>query len=413
MDATSTIKQGFVQRLLDFQMRQLDSRDASQLGATAMEAVVITGDLLDAYGDMGSIAEHFADTHSSPMENGMYGAIMYSITIEHERLDEFLLEIHRDCTKFYPQQLLAKGAMLKTIPYFATSVFIEGTEEPRLWCKDGRLLHDPTTFMTTHGETVINQLNTIFMEDGSPLVNVIDALPSMEETARSKLLAIMMNNVIEMHLCARDPRRQKILAYCPDRQDEAKRRLTSIFEWLNNAIDEQRRTALLSSFSDVFDALGDDDKQSVMDDLSYQLSMILIRRSDRANYDKAVTSIAEIMRLAVEKGLGSGKTPGNAKCLKSILQDMLEIEAENELEFINTLASSLPAKHHDHYCGQTMSTAMVAAYLMLQDSGLLLELGCNAEALLGLYILKDDHRFKDALKTPEHADMLLAHDLGL
>ncbi|KQN62579.1 hypothetical protein [Pseudomonas sp. Leaf58] len=68
---------------------------------------------------------------------------------------------------------------------------------------------------------------------------------------------------------------------------------------------------------------------------------------------------------------------------------------------------------HDCYADETAFDILRASYLYLQDTEALLASGCSTDAVLALYVLKRDERFREVLLSPDRVDTLLAHDLGM
>jgi hypothetical protein len=406
--AEQQLKQDYVQRILGFQALHLELMQSQDLSGLLLVAIVLVTDLLDSYKNVESIALTFQEELAdSDFENGVFSAFMHSISINHERFDECLEEIHRDHESNSPLRLLATRPGQKSMMIYYISATVPPStlsEElrPRLWNAEGVLLHEPEAFSTTHSGNMRQQLKVFFDEDGEALSAILRSLPSLTNTMRDKLTGLLLDNVTDNHLPAHDPRRLAIWPFIKAK-DEALNRLQSVLQNLNADLTEAERVEQIDHLFEVVQGLGIDDTKAVLDYLVESLNHINTEQDRVVRYNSSVTGLARLFKQASWQDWDPMK----------VFQALLGTPTRRTKDVVGAAARHIPMVPFDQYAGHTRKEAMYAAFLLNQHDELLLGADLDDDTLLSLYVLKGNEQFKEALKTPEHADTLLAHELGL
>lgn len=402
------LKQDYAQRIHAFRSLFVKHLQAQDCLVLLPDAIVLATDLLDSYENVSNIAQTFQDELQDPeFENGMFAVFMHSISMNHERFDKCLLEIHRDYEALYPHQLLAsrprqKAMMSYYIPATVPPEKLSEELRPKLWSDSGQLLHDPEAFSTTHGGNIRQQLKVFFAENGEALSTILHALPSLKNATRDKMVALLLDNVVEHHLPVDDSRRLAISPFISVK-DEALSRLQFVLQNLNGDYTEAERFQQIDHLFEVVQSLGIDDTDEVLLRLVACLKQIDLEPARIVLYDSGVSTLAHLLKRASWQGLDQMK----------VFQGLLETSTHRIHDVVTAAAAQIPLVRFDQYAGGVRRVAMYAAFLMNQNDGILLKSQLSDQTLLTLYVLKGNEQFKEALKTPERADTLLAHELGL
>ena len=397
MSNAEILRQNFLSRLNEFTTLRILNQQANNIYETALAAVVLFGDMLDAYENMGGIETHLGEGSPCYNQKDMFALGMHAIAIEHERLDQFLLEVHEDYFGFSPTRIMDGNG----VTYVAHHLGVPAEYKPLLWDAAGKLLHAPKPYLTTHRIGAKQQLHSAFMANGAQFTGIIEQLSAMDAVSRDVIVNALCDIMSSAHVPANDPRRQLCRAMGSDVWAEATYRLRKIYEQLNDAMDESQRAQEMMNFFEVFAELDDTQKKTLLSDVDGRFQMM--KSESIIDYDEAVIANAALLQMAIAHGYDAPK----------LFEKMLNIKRDPQSEFINALTSGLPIKPHDRYADETQFDVLRAAYLYLQDTEALLASGCNTDAVLALYVLKQDERFREVLMSPDRVDTLLAHDLGM
>jgi hypothetical protein len=407
--AEQQLKHAYTQRILGFRALHLKLMQSQDYSGLLSMAIVLVTDLLDSYKNVENIALTFhEELADSAFENGVFSAFMHSISINHERFDECLLEIHRDHeATTSPFRLLATTPGQKKMMSYYISATVPAEElseelRPRLWGCSGELLHDPEAFWTTHGASIRQQLKDFFDENGDALNAILRSLPSFKNELRHKLVMLILDHVVESHLPAQDPRRLAIWPFI-DVKSEAISRLKSVLQNMNADFTETERIQQIDHLFEVIQSLAIDETAEVLDYMVKFLQMINTESNRIMLYNSSVPAFARLLKQAAWQDLDEMK----------VLQILLETPTRRTKEVIDAVARQIPMVRCDQFAGKLRREAMYAAFLMNQSDKILLKSNLDDNTLLSLYVLKGNEQFKEALKTPERADTLLAHELGL
>jgi hypothetical protein len=400
----STLDQVFNNRLDLFRKTRLDDRNACFQFDTAIQAAMLMGDLLDAYGSLSAITEAFAWKALSPMESGLFGLVMYSIAIEHERLDEFLHVVHEDLC--CPQgAYFFKGRLAHIARYFTSTLSFDGfaRSQVMLWDADGDLLHDPASMISTYEQGITDQLAYFFRRNDSSIINVLADLENYAESPRQSILSKVLGLIADSHLALNDPRRLKILPLTPNVSVEIQMRLSNILHWLDHQMDENERLRQMSACFELFNNLSTYLKHRNMHDIIQRFSQMVSEDNPHSGYAEIVIAHSNLMKIAIEKGLDVDR----------MMCELFNVEARDKPALIRTLAADLPKKRYDRYEKQDTVDVLKASYLLLQDAETLASSGCTADELLSLYLLTAEEHLREVVKNSDHPEAMLAYDLGI
>lgn len=397
MSNAEILKQNFLNRLDEFTALRITNQQSNHIYETALAAVVLFGDMLDTYENMAGIEAHLGEGSPCYNQKDMLALGMHAIAIEHERLDQFLLEVHEDYFGFSPNRIMDGNG----VTYVAHNLGIPHEHKPMLWDAAGKLLHTPRPYLTTHRLSAKLQLRSAFMANDAQFTGIIEQLSAMDGVSSSVVVNALGEIMSTAHVPANDPRRQLCLAMGSDVWAEATYRLRKIYEQLNDAMDESQRAQEMMNFFDVFAELDDIQKKTLLSDIDGRFQMM--QSESIIDYDEAVIANAALLQMAMAHGYDAIK----------LFEELLNVKRDPQAEFINALTSGLPIKPHDRYAEETQFDVLKASYLYLQDTEALLASGCNTDAVLALYVLKRDERFREVLMAPDRIDTLLAHDLGI
>ncbi|WP_410951065.1 hypothetical protein [Pseudomonas sp. S1(2024)] len=397
MSNAEILKQNFLNRLDEFTALRIANQQSNHIYETALAAVVLFGDMLDTYKNMRGIATHLGEGSPCFNQKDMFALGMHAIAIEHERLDQFLVEVHEDYFSFTPTQIMHGNG----VTYVAHHLGIPQQHKPMLWDAVGKLLHTPRPYLTTHRINAKLQLKSAFMSNGAQFTRIIEQISVMDDISSKFVVNALCEIMSSAHVPADDPRRQLCRAMGSDVWEEATYRLRKIYEQLNDAMDESQRAQEMMNFFDVFAELDDTQKKTLLSDIDGRFQMM--KSESIIDYDEAVIANATLLQMAIAHGFDAAK----------LFEKLLNIKRVPQSEFINALTSGLPIKQHDCYAGETEFNVLRASYLYLQDTEALLASGCNTDAVLALYVLKQDERFREVLMTTDRVETLLAHDLGM
>jgi hypothetical protein len=409
-EARKALQQSYAQRIVGFRRLFIANHQSQDHASTLPVAIALASDLIDDYGTAGAIAEEFSEHYKDEeFTRGMFGVFMNALCIEHDHFDRILEQIHLDHVKHFPSQMIARDAVSsQMMTYFPTATRAAHGEQrliglqPKLWGSDGTLLHNPDHFLTTHGTTVQNQLVALFEENGPALEMVLKSLPSLSDMTRTTIVDGLTLLVTIHHLSAQDPRR---LAISPFTSVEAEvcDRLKSILNSLPFERKFQDTKIQTTRLFEVFQFLNIVEKERVLERIEDFIEGACTDADDHVDYSHAVHSYAEFLKQACWNGLGA----------KRVFGEIFGTKTKNNQDVFGRVIQELPAKHADDYSGESTKTVLCAALIMIQADQTLLSCVLEGEALLSLYVLTGDEKYRNALKTPERSDHLLAHDLGL
>jgi len=396
------LKQSYISRVLDFWRVYVANQQSQDHSSTAAHAIFLACDLLDDYGHIGNIAATFQqELRIDDFQNGVFGAFMNALAIRHDRLDQILEQVHLDYNGHYPAPLLATNqARTAMMTYYPTRAMIGDQVKPQLWDSQGNLLHNPVHFITTRKASVDSQLYGFYQENGSAILNVINMLPSLDASVADIIISSIKSSFSIDHVAVDDPRRLAMASYL-DVKDEFDERLKMIMAGLKH---ESRVHGLATSrLFDLFQLLDTQGKQQALQTFEALLAVNVGIKDEYVNYKDAVHVYADLLDTACWNGFDAD----------TFFAKYLDAKPSRNMSVIAKVLAELPAKHADSFMGASVCAVLCAAYLMNQDDDALLASDLCGDALLSLYILKGDERYKDALRTPEKADLLLANELGL
>jgi len=154
---------------------------------------------------------------------------------------------------------------------------------------------------------------------------------------------------------------------------------------------------------DLFQLLDTQGRQQALETFEALLAVNVGIKDEYVNHKDAVHVYADLLDTACWNGFNAD----------TFFAKYLDAKPSRNMSVITKVLAELPAKRADSFMGASVCAVLCAAYLMNQDDDALLASDLSGDALLSLYILKGDERYKDALRTPEKADLLLANELGL
>lgn len=400
----ATLKQAYINRVLAFRALYLANRDAQDHTTTVPEAILLTCDLLDDYKDVGQIAEVFQDALTiEEFEWGIFGAFMNAVAVEHEHFDRILGEIHLEHTRVNPKQILAtnKARMAMMTYYPSRSHVCDDQPRPTLWDADGGTRHNPLHFYTAFGAFADHQLEEMFKTNGSAILSVLSSLREMNDPVRERIVNALLPSAFEASVAATDPRRLALAPY-GKREDQveliARRLITSLSYEPTSAPFEIEA----NNFFDTLLPWPSEARQVAWTGfVAHTLETFKAGSSYVDNPDAANVFTSFLLR-AVE--LGFDATP--------LVSESSITECNPLRNVIYTALNHVPFK--DEYNPYpTLKSVMCTAYLMVTGDQKMIDEGLDRDALFKLYSIKKTEILKEALKTPENADLLLAHDLGL
>lgn len=396
------LKQSHIRRVLDFWRLYVANQQSQDHSSTAAHAIFLACDLLDDYGHIGNIAAAFQqELRSDDFQNGVFGAFMNALAIEHDRLDQLLEQVHLDYTGHYPALLLATNQPRRAMmTYYPTRAMIGDQVKPQLWDSQGNLLHNPVHFITTRKASVDSQLYGFYQENGSAILNVINMLPTLDASVADIIISSMKSSFSIDHVDVDDPRRLAMASYL-DVKDEFNERLKMIMTGLNR---ESRVHGLATArLFDLFQLLDTQGKQHALKTFEALLAVNVGMTDEHVDYKDAVHVYADLLETACWNGFDA----------HTFFDKYLDAKTTRNKSVTSKVLAELPAKRADAFMGESVCAVLCAAYLLNQADDALLAGDLSGDDLLTLYILKGDERYKDALRTPDKADLLLANELGL
>lgn len=363
----------------------------------AMEAVFLLNDLLDAYESLDVIRALFIPAwlshgHDDPVvDQGLLALFKFSLMVNHERYDEFLAEIHQN----FAGQLTTNHIHE---PGYAIPE-ADARRIPRLWDDQGNQRHDATAFISLNLLAAQSQLNQFVVENGKAISKVIASLSALEQWPGQRIADTILFKLIDLDVSVDDSRRQEVLPFCSV-LIECQRRLLKVMKALDANISQDRLRAAIKNFFDIADSLCEEDRECIMLEIHECLVALDCTLDVTLDSNHAVQAHAEFLQAAARYGFDL-----NAYFFLTTPSAYSSV--------ITTCAKHLVNKPFDQFAGVDAGGVLSAAFLYLQDREQLLAADLDADTLLALYLFKGDNRFKQALRTPERADTLLAHELGM
>lgn len=400
----AALKQAYINRVLAFRALYLANRDAQDHITTVPEAILLTCDLLNDYKDVGQIAEVFQDVLSvEEFEWGIFGAFMNAVAVEHEHFDRILGEIHLEHTRVNPKQILAtnKARMAMMTYYPSRSHVCDDQPRPTLWDANGGIRHNPLHFYTTFGAFADHQLEEMFKANGSAILSVLSSLREMTESVRERIVNALLPSAFEASVAATDPRRLALAPY-GKREDQveliARRLITSLSYEPTSAPFEIEA----NNFFDTLLPWSSEDRQMAWTGFVAHTLETFKAGSSYVDNPNATNVFTQFLVRAVE--LGFDATP--------LVSESLSAESNSLRDLIYSALSHVSFK--DEYNPYpSLRSVISTAYLMVTEDQKMIDEGLDRDALFELYAIKKTEVLKEALKTPENADLLLAHELGL
>lgn len=387
----------FRARIKDFAYVEAVHGNGETHAQMAMEAVFLLNDLLDAYENLDVIRALFMPAwlrhghEDNVVEQGLLALFKFSLMVNHDRYDEFLAEIHQHFA----------GRLTTNHIHEPGYVMPEADARciPQLWDSQGNQLHNATAFISLNPLASELQLNQLVSENGEAIGKVIASLSALEQWPGERIADTILFKLIDLDVSVDDSRRQGILPFC-SALIECQRRLRNVMKALDANISEHNLRAAITNFFDIADTLCEEDRGCIMLEIHESLVALDCTLGVTINSNHAVQAHAEFLQAAAGYGFDL-----NAYFLPTLPLDYSAV--------INTCAKCLVNKPFDQYAGVDAGSVLSAAFLHLQDNEQLLAADLDADTLLALYLLKGDNRFKQALRMPQRADTLLAHDLGM
>ncbi|WP_410951063.1 hypothetical protein [Pseudomonas sp. S1(2024)] len=402
--AKEALKQCYVKRAQDFRQLYIANRKTQEHSSTISSAILLACDLLDDYGHIGKIAETFQDQlQDDGFQMGVFGAFMNALTIEHERLDHILEQTYLDHSKHYPAQLLAiNPARTAMMTYYPSPSLVDGQQKPQLWDSEGNLRHIPSHFITTRKASVDSQLHAFYEQNDPALLRVIRSLPELETAFRGSVVELLSRFMIMDHVAIDDPRRMALIPYL-DTREEFSNRLYQVIGGLNHENSSTDLPRAVERLFDLFRALDTPGKQSALASISKHLCEELISKDNYVGYAGAVQAYADFLGKARSHGFDD----------LEFFATQFQMKDSRKQDVFRRVAAELLIGNSSVYVGEPVRRVLCAAFLLNQEDDVLLASDISGDALLSLYMLKGDERYKDALRTPDKADVLLAYDMGL
>lgn len=402
--ADEALKQSYVKRVQDFRQLYIANRKAQEHSSTISTAILLTCDLLDDYGHIGNIADTFQDQlQNDDFQMGIFGVFMNALAIEHERLDQILEQAHLEHSKHYPTQIFAiNAARTAMMTYYPVPSLTDDQQKPQLWDSQGNLQHIPSHFITTRKASVDSQLHTFYEQNDPALLRIIRSLPELETAFRDSLVELLTCFMILDHVAIDDPRRIALIPHL-DTSEEFSNRLYKVIGGLNHEDSSTDLPRAIERLFDLFRALDAPGKQSALASISKHLSEELKSKDNYVDYAGAVQAYADFLGKAQSHGFDD----------LDFFATQFEIKTQRNQAVFKRIAAELPSENMGSYVGEPVRLVLCAAFLINQDDDALLASDLSGDALLSLYMLKGDMRYKDALRTPDKADVLLAYDMGL
>ncbi|MDT8925185.1 hypothetical protein RBE51_20545 [Pseudomonas taiwanensis] len=398
------LKQSYVRRVLDFRQIYIANKRADDHVKTVPHAILLACDLLDDYGDIGNIAKVFEDQMGDEAFSlGVFCAFDNSLSTSNRRFDQILEQLYLDHTKHFPHQLVAKtrSSMSNMECLELSFPRLWEQKQPTLWDTAGDFQHNPNHFMASLFESAEFQAREFFENNIPAFKKIAFSIPGIEAPFNAEIVSKIMVDICHNQLPINDPRRQALLPRINFAM-EFNERLGFIVIWLRQENHPAEILQFIDRLFEVFELLNDSEKDDALTRLESSLSNCFIQDDAIAGSNIAVQAYSCLLNKACAKGLDA--LFFFAKHL-GVKKNMRDIALKS--------ASKLPPKNASSYLGESMASVICAAFLMNRDDQELLSLDLEGDALLSLYILKGNERYKDALRTPEKADRLLANELGL
>lgn len=398
------LKRSYVRRVQDFRQLYIANRNTQEYSSTISTAILLTCDLLDDYGHIGNIADTFQDQlQDEDFQLGIFGAFMNALVIEHERLDQILEQAHLEHSKHYPAQILAiNPARSAMMTYYPTPPLIDEKQKPRLWDEQGNLQHNPSHFITTRKASVDSQLYAFYEQNGPALLRVISSLPELEPSFREHVVKHLCDLMSMGHVAIDDPRRMALIQHM-NASDEFTNRLHLVVKRFNYEDSWTDLPSAVERLFDCFQALDADGRQSALAKISKRLFAEMLAEDNYADNTGAVHAYADFLSKARSHGFNDIE----------FFATQFQIKDQPNQDVFRRVAADLLIGNVKAYVGERVRHVLCAAFLLNQDDNTLLASDLSGDALLSLYMLKGDERYRDALRQPDKADVLLAYDMGL
>lgn len=399
----ATLKQAYINRVLAFRALYLANRETQDHTTTVPEAILLTCDLLDDYQNIGRIAEVFQDARGiDEFEWGIFGAFMNAVAIEHDQFDRILEQIHLEHTRANPYQILAvDNARIAMMTYYPSRSHVKSDQpKPTLWDADGRVRHNPLHFCTAFGAGVDDQVRKMFDANGPALFTMLSALNEMEKPVRERIVNSLLPSAFDASIPASDPRRLAIAPFGKreDQVDVITRRIITSLSYEPSSAPFENEA---SNFFATLEPWPPQERAMAWDGfVAYTLSTLKAGSSFVDNLDAADAFAAFLLKAA---DFGFDPTPlvtessDGGEPLREVLRHALNgISLKDEFNPYPSLKS-----------------VICTAFLMITDDQVIINENLDRDSLLKLYVIKKSDVFRDALKTPEAAELLLSHELGL
>ncbi|WP_410951064.1 hypothetical protein [Pseudomonas sp. S1(2024)] len=387
----------FLDRIKDFAYIEAVHGSGETHVQMAMEAVCLLNDLLDAYESLDVIRTLFMPAwlshghEDNVAEQGLLALFKFSLMVNHDRYDEFLAEIHQH----YAGKLTTNHIHE---PGYAMSE-ADADCIPRLWDDQGNQLHNATAFISLNSLAAQLQLNQFVAENGEAISKVIASLSVLEQCLGEKIADTILFKLIDLDVSVDDSRRQGILPFC-SALIECQRRLLKVMKALDTNSSEDKLRASIKNFFSIAGTLCEEDQECIILEIHESLVALDCTLDVTLSSNNAVPAHAAFLQAAADYGF-------------DLEAYFLPTSASDYSSVIAACAKYLANKPFDQYAGVDAGSVLSAAFLHLQDSDQLLAANLDADTLLALYLFKGDNRFKQALRTPDRADTLLIHELGM
>ncbi|MDT8925182.1 hypothetical protein RBE51_20530 [Pseudomonas taiwanensis] len=387
----------FLDRIKDFAyIEAVHGSDETHV-QMAMEAVCLLNDLLDAYESLDVIRTLFMPAwlshghEDNVAEQGLLALFKFSLMVNHDRYDEFLAEIHQH----YAGKLTTNHIHE---PGYAMSE-ADADCIPRQWDDQGNQLHNATAFIFLNSLAAQLQHNQFVAENGEAISKVIASLSVLEQCPGEKIADTILFKLIDLDVSVDDSRRQGILPFC-SALIECQRRLLKGMKALDTNSSEDKLRASIKNFFSIAGTLCEEDQECIILEIHESLVALDCTLDVTLSSNNAVPAHAAFLQAAADYGF-------------DLEAYVLPTSASDYSSVIATCEKCLASKPFDQYAGVDAGSVLSAAFLHLQDSDQLLAANLDADTLLALYLFKGDNRFKQALRTPDRADALLIHELGM
>jgi hypothetical protein len=279
--------------------------------------------------------------------------------------------------------------------------------KPKLWGRDGQALHNADAFYTVLGKQANIQLLEILDHKDFAYGRIASSLPRLSVPTRIAIVDASVRYFATYAIQKNDPRRKAIVSFM-DPGAEVIERLRVYHRWnFNGGLGSKRR----AFEKGIFDTLAEvqPDRRG---DVFKELSSFLVSMTEQDSAESYFGGVSDNNLVGLMTDYLTKAQLHGFDVVKQ-LAECLRVEFISYAQMIAAAAEKLPSRPYSSFAGQPDSSVVYAALLMTQDDQRLLDSNLGADAILSLFLLKGDDRYKRALENSDRADHLLAHDLGL